>query len=81
MTGLAEQHATNKDAMRVIFSSLVLISKIFYCLNYQDLPEFFEDNMSTWMPRFHSLLTLDNKLLVTDDDDPGEDGKVATASI
>jgi len=69
--GLAEQHATNKDAMRVIFSSLVLISKIFYCLNYQDLPEFFEDNMSTWMPRFHSLLTLDNKLLVTDDDDPG----------
>ena len=33
--GLAEQHATNKDALKVIFGSLVLISKIFYHLNYQ----------------------------------------------
>lgn len=69
--GLAEQHATNKDALKVIFGSLVLISKIFYHLNYQDLPEFFEDNMQKWMPRFHSLLTLENPLLVTDDDEPG----------
>jgi len=68
---LAGQHAANKDALKVIFGSLVLITKIFYCLNYQDLPEFFEDNMSLWMPRFLELLTLDNKLLVTDDDEPG----------
>ena len=78
---LASQHANNKDALKVIFGSLSIIAKIFYCLNYQDLPEFFEDNMSTWMPRFHSLLTLDNKLLVTDDDDPGEDGRVEPASF
>lgn len=32
----------------------------------QDLPEFFEDNMETWMTHFHNLLTLDNKLLQTD---------------
>ena len=32
----------------------------------QDLPEFFEDNMETWMSNFHNLLTLDNKLLQTD---------------
>lgn len=32
----------------------------------QDLPEFFEDNMETWMNNFHTLLTLDNKLLQTD---------------
>lgn len=31
----------------------------------QDLPEFFEDNMDTWMTNFHILLTLDNKLLQT----------------
>ena len=68
---LAGQHAANKDALKVIFGSLVLITKIFYCLNYQDLPEFFEDNMSLWMPRFLELLTLNNKLLVTDDDEPG----------
>ena len=42
---LAEKHAADKAALKVIFGSLVLISKIFYFLNYQDLPEFFEDNM------------------------------------
>jgi len=68
---LAQQHANNKDALKVIFGSLSIISKIFYCLNYQDLPEFFEDNMATWMPRFLELLTLHNPLLVTDDDEPG----------
>lgn len=68
---LAGQHSGNKDALKVIFGSLVLIAKIFNCLNYQDLPEFFEDNMNVWMPRFLELLTLDNKLLVTDDDEPG----------
>jgi len=68
---LAGQHAGNKEALLVIFGSLALISKIFYCLNYQDLPEYFEDQMSAWMPRFHDLLTLENALLVTDDDEPG----------
>ncbi|XP_039257797.1 exportin-2-like [Styela clava] len=66
---LLEQHAANKDAAKVLFSSLVLISKIFYSLNYQDLPEFFEDNMDKWMPQFHMLLTTDNKLLHTGDDE------------
>ncbi|TRY97477.1 hypothetical protein DNTS_008211 [Danionella cerebrum] len=35
----------------------------------KDLPEFFEDNMETWMTNFHNLLTLDNKLLQTDDEE------------
>lgn len=68
---LAGQHANNRDALRVIFGSLVLIAKIFYALNYQDLPEYFEDNMGLWMPRFLELLTMENKLLVTEDDEPG----------
>ena len=68
---LAGQHSNNKEALKVIFGSLSLIAKIFYCLNYQDLPEFFEDSMSTWMPRFHDLLTLSSPLLVSDDDEPG----------
>ena len=32
----------------------------------QDLPEYFEDNMTAWMDHFHTLLTTDNKLLETD---------------
>uniref|UniRef100_A0A8D2CLW6 Exportin-2 n=1 Tax=Sciurus vulgaris TaxID=55149 RepID=A0A8D2CLW6_SCIVU len=63
---LCSTHANDASALRVLFSSLILISKLFYSLNFQDLPEFFEDNMETWMNHFHTLLTLDNKLLQTD---------------
>uniref|UniRef100_A0A673BGK5 Exportin-2 n=1 Tax=Sphaeramia orbicularis TaxID=375764 RepID=A0A673BGK5_9TELE len=63
---LCQTHATDINALKVLFSSLTLISKLFYSLNFQDLPEFFEDNMDTWMTNFHMLLTLDNKLLQTD---------------
>ncbi|XP_002130634.2 exportin-2 [Ciona intestinalis] len=62
---LAEQHSADKESLKVLFSSLVLISKVFYSLNYQDLPEFFEDNMETWMKHFHALLTTDNAILHT----------------
>uniref|UniRef100_G3W7P8 Exportin-2 n=1 Tax=Sarcophilus harrisii TaxID=9305 RepID=G3W7P8_SARHA len=63
---LCSTHANDASALKVLFSSLILIAKLFYSLNFQDLPEFFEDNMETWMNNFHSLLTLDNKLLQTD---------------
>uniref|UniRef100_H2YJL6 Exportin-2 n=1 Tax=Ciona savignyi TaxID=51511 RepID=H2YJL6_CIOSA len=52
---LAEQNSSNVENLRVLFSSLVLITKVFYSLNYQDLPEYFEDNMETWMTHFHAL--------------------------
>uniref|UniRef100_A0A8C7VAK4 Exportin-2 n=1 Tax=Oncorhynchus mykiss TaxID=8022 RepID=A0A8C7VAK4_ONCMY len=63
---LCQTHATDINALKILFSSLTLISKLFYSLNFQDLPELFEDNMETWMSNFHNLLTLDNKLLQTD---------------
>ncbi|XP_032826379.1 exportin-2 [Petromyzon marinus] len=66
---LCKTHAADVHALRVLFSSLILIAKLFYSLNFQDFPEFFEDNMATWMTNFHSLLTIDNKLLQTDDDE------------
>uniref|UniRef100_G3N7I0 Exportin-2 n=1 Tax=Gasterosteus aculeatus aculeatus TaxID=481459 RepID=G3N7I0_GASAC len=66
---LCQTHAADVNALKVLFSSLTLISKLFYSLNFQDLPEFFEDNMETWMTNFHGLLTLDNKLLQTNDEE------------
>ncbi|KAK2193331.1 hypothetical protein NP493_15g03058 [Ridgeia piscesae] len=66
---LAKTHAADPNALKIIFSSLVLISKIFYSLNFQDLPEYFEENMTAWMDHFHTLLTTDNKLLETDDEE------------
>lgn len=62
---LAQTHASDVNALKIIYSSLVLVAKVFYSLNFQDLPEFFEDNMSTWMSNFHNLLTAEVKLLET----------------
>ena len=53
----------------LVYQSLGLIAKIFYSLNYQDLPEFFEDNMKVWMDGFHSLLTAPNIASLESDSD------------
>uniref|UniRef100_A0A023GFX0 Exportin-2 n=1 Tax=Amblyomma triste TaxID=251400 RepID=A0A023GFX0_AMBTT len=66
---LAKTHSSNPTALKVIFSSLVLIAKVFYSLNYQDLPEIFEDNMEIWMTHFLTLLTADHKILQTEQDE------------
>eukprot|EP00057_Strongylocentrotus_purpuratus_P012723 XP_011667197.1 PREDICTED: exportin-2 [Strongylocentrotus purpuratus] len=66
---LIVEHKDNKESTTILYDSLTLISKIFYSLNYQDLPEFFEDNMKIWMTHFLALLTGDNPLLHSKDED------------
>ncbi|KAJ4955695.1 hypothetical protein NE237_012478 [Protea cynaroides] len=44
-------------ALRPLFESQRLCSRIFYSLNFQDLPEFFEDHMNEWMTEFRKYLT------------------------
>lgn len=69
---LTVTHANNEAALKVIYGSLELMCKVFNSLNSQDLPEFFEDNMQTWMTTFHTLLVTDVPCLKTnDDDEPG----------
>lgn len=62
---LTVQHANNEQVLRVLYSSLVLVCKVFYSLNFQDLPEFFEDSMQIWMGSFHKLLIGEVKCLQT----------------
>ena len=62
---LAKVNADNPEALKVIFSSLVLGAKVFYSLNAQDLPEFFEDNINVWFPLFLELLSVTNDSLKT----------------
>ncbi|OXA64637.1 Exportin-2 [Folsomia candida] len=69
LMGLAKQHEGNKAAITIIYSSILLVAKIFYSLNSQEIPEFFEDNIKVWMPNFHILLTTDNPLLKTGEDE------------
>uniref|UniRef100_A0A5B6ZN94 Putative exportin-2 n=1 Tax=Davidia involucrata TaxID=16924 RepID=A0A5B6ZN94_DAVIN len=41
-----------------LFVSQRLCCRIFYSLNFQDLPEFFEDHMGEWMTEFQKYLSL-----------------------
>ena len=67
---LASQNTQNPPALRVLFNSLLLIAKIFYSLTYQEMPDHFaEKSLEPWMVHFHSLLTTNNRLLETEDDD------------
>ncbi|XP_003386477.1 PREDICTED: exportin-2-like [Amphimedon queenslandica] len=67
---LASTNSQNPIALKVLFSSLLFIAKIFYNLTYQELPDHFaEKNLEPWMVHFHTLLTTTNKLLETDGDE------------
>ena len=56
--GLVEANAGNAENLRTLFDSLRLICKLFYSLNFQDLPAFFEDHMGEWMAGFGILLEM-----------------------
>ncbi|KAF3439849.1 hypothetical protein FNV43_RR18127 [Rhamnella rubrinervis] len=43
--------------LRPLFESQRLCCRIFYSLNFQELPEFFEDHMKEWMTEFSKYLT------------------------
>ncbi|XP_050237080.1 exportin-2 [Mercurialis annua] len=43
--------------LKPLFESQRLCCRIFYSLNFQELPEFFEDNMEKWMTEFKKYLT------------------------
>jgi exportin-2 (importin alpha re-exporter) len=81
---LIQENLNNKQALQILARSLVLLIDIFYDLNCQDLPEFFEDNMGTFMELFKKYLVFQNPLLESDDEDekgPIEEIKSGILSI
>ncbi|KAI7887653.1 Cse1-domain-containing protein [Mucor mucedo] len=66
---LIEENRNNLPALQVLARSLTLLIKIYYDLNCQDLPEFCEDNLPTFMGLFEKYLVYQNPLLVTDDEE------------
>ncbi|CAO3609832.1 unnamed protein product [Mucor hiemalis] len=63
------ENSNDKAALQVLARSLVLLIKIYYDLNCQDLPEFFEDNLPVFVQFFQKYLVYHNPLLVTDDEE------------
>ena len=66
---LTKQHEGNPAALRTLFNSLTLITEVFFSLNKQDIPEFFEDHIKEWFERFHLLLTAAPMPALESDDD------------
>ena len=56
----------DKAALKMLFETLQLLLKLYVDLNCQDIPEFFEDNLTPFMAIFHKYLTYHNPLLATD---------------
>ncbi|KAJ5070245.1 exportin-2 [Anaeramoeba ignava] len=67
--------------VNMMLSSLIKISKIFYSLCVQVLPEFFEDNMKPWMEIFHKFLNYENSSIISQTDDPTNIEKLQTNII
>ena len=73
----APNMANNIPELTKRLEALRSIDRIFYSLNYQDLPEYFEDHMSEWMVGFAKLLEYKNAILVDEDEEmqPGKKKK------
>ncbi|GLT76990.1 hypothetical protein SLA2020_486200 [Shorea laevis] len=54
--------------LRPLFESQRLCCRIFFSLNFQELPEFFEDHMREWMGEFKKYLTINYPLLESSSD-------------
>ena len=75
--------ANNKEQLLPRMEALRLICRIVYSLNYQDLPEFFEDHMGEWMADFKVYLEYRNPILVDvdEEDEPSPIDKLQAAII
>ena len=69
-TGQAiDAYANDVNQLRPRFVALRYMCRIFFSLNWQDLPEFFEDHMGEWMGEFAKYLKYKNPLLEDADEE------------
>lgn len=62
------------NKLNILFDVLLLLIKLYYDFNCQDIPEFFEDNIKEGMSILHKYLSYNNPLL----DDPDDPDHVTT---
>jgi exportin-2 (importin alpha re-exporter) len=66
---LIQENANNKSVLLELFKSLNLLVAIYYDLNCQDLPEYFEDHLNEGFEIIHKYYVYNNPLLHTDDEE------------
>ena len=82
-TLLASVSTVDFNQTLMVMETLRLMTRIFYSLNWQDIPEYFEDNSSTWMTEFSKYLSFENPSLENEDEttEPGCIEKLKAAII
>ena len=83
-TGKAiDAYANDAQQLKPRFEALRSMCRIFFSLNFQDLPEFFEDHMKDWMEEFAKYLQYKNPLLVdeTEEDEPSPLDRLQAAIV
>lgn len=76
-----DQNQSNKAALDILMETMLLLSKVFYDLNSQDIPEFFEDHLPEFMSILHKYLKYSNSLYEKEDDDVAGPVEKVKASI
>ena len=75
--------AADKVQLEAAFEAQRSMTRIYFSLNWLDIPEFFEDNIAEWMNEFGKFLVYKNTLLVnaSEKDEPGPIEKIQTAIV
>ncbi|CCH63001.1 hypothetical protein TBLA_0I03480 [Henningerozyma blattae CBS 6284] len=63
------KNGDNKASLDILFDVLLLLTKLYYDFNCQDIPEFFEDHIQEGMGILHKYLAYENPLLVDQEED------------
>lgn len=67
------------ELISAIFRNVELLCKVFYCLSWQQLPEYFEDNLSTFMTHLRNFLVFESpKIDAHSEDEPSPIDKLQT---
>lgn len=75
--------ANDKMQLEAAFEAQRLMTRIYFSLNWQDIPEFFEDNIKIWMGEFSKFLEYKNPILINnaEKDEPGPIEKIQSAIV
>jgi exportin-2 (importin alpha re-exporter) len=63
-SALIDAAGNDKERLLVLLETQRLMSRIFFSLNWQEIPEYFEDHMAEWMTEFAKFLVYTNPLVI-----------------
>lgn len=68
----ADLSSRSPNLVRAVFTTAEALCRVFYCLSWQDLPEFFEDHIGQYMTALRQLLAFfADAADAPEDDEPG----------